>query len=122
MSALPDEWAQKVADAAAQHGGTGRTVIVAETNFGGDMVAQTLYRHANQFAIREVRASDSKIARAQPVSLLYKQGRVHHIGVFPELEDEMTTFTAESNESPNRLDALVWAMTELMKPPPGFFG
>jgi phage terminase large subunit-like protein len=65
-------------------------------------------------AIREVRAREGKRARAQPISALYEQGRVHHVGAFAELEDQLCTYVeAEAPESPDRLDALVWAITAL---------
>jgi phage terminase large subunit-like protein len=60
-----------------------------------------------------VNASRGKIIRAEPIAALYEQGRVHHVGSFPELEDEMTTYTLEEKWSPNRMDALVWAITGL---------
>ena len=61
-----------------------------------------------------MRATRGKAVRAEPVSTLYDKGLVHHVGVFDLLEDELTTWTPEDNESPNRLDALVWGITELM--------
>jgi phage terminase large subunit-like protein len=65
-------------------------------------------------AYRSVRASRGKLARAEPVAALYEQGRVHHVGVYPDLEDQMATYTADAAKSPDRLDALVWALTDLM--------
>ena len=65
---------------------------------------------------RAVRASRGKIIRAEPISALYEQRKVHHIGSFPELESQMCSFTGESNQSsPDRLDALVWGLAELSK-------
>ena len=64
---------------------------------------------------RQVRATRGKIVRAEPISALYEQDRVHHIGVFPELESQMCTFTGDTQSSPDRLDALVWGLTELSK-------
>jgi phage terminase large subunit-like protein len=66
-----------------------------------------------------VRASRGKVARAEPAAALYEQGRVHHLGAFPQLEDQMCAFTADfdrsaAGHSPDRVDALVWALTELM--------
>ena len=63
---------------------------------------------------KKVHASRGKQVRAQPVAALYEQGRVTHCDVFPELEEQLTTWTPESGTSPDRLDALVWALTELM--------
>jgi len=86
--------------------------IVAEKNFGGDMVAATLKLAARDAGveanIRLVTASRGKHVRAQPVAALYEQGRAHHVGMFAELEDEMTTWVP-GMKSPNRMDALVWA-------------
>ena len=70
----------------------------------------------------EVRASRGKIVRAEPVAALYDQGRVHHIGIFPQLEDQMTNFTSDIDRaaagySPDCVDALVWAFSELLVEP-----
>ena len=107
-----DIWAAAVVHAAEQHK---PSVISVERNFGGDMVKASMQRfNKNQIPIIERQASDSKIVRAQPLSILYQQGVVHHIGQFPKLEMEMTSHTAEAKRSPNRLDALVWAVEALM--------
>jgi len=64
---------------------------------------------------KAVRASRGKRTRAEPVAALYEQGKVHHVGALPKLEDEMCTWSAiEADPSPDRMDALVWALTELM--------
>ena len=97
--------------------------IVAETNFGADMVELTIrtVRDERDVAIgqsvpfKKLTAARGKAARAEPVSALYEQGKVHHVGAFPELEDELCSWEPNSGmRSPNRLDALVWALTELM--------
>ncbi|WOJ89898.1 hypothetical protein RZS28_00860 [Methylocapsa polymorpha] len=64
--------------------------------------------------IRLVHASRGKIVRAEPVSALYEQGRVHHVGMFAELEDQLCSFAPGSAKSPDRLDALVYAISDLM--------
>lgn len=90
--------------------------IVAEVNNGGDMVAHTIRAIAPNVNVIEVRASRGKHVRAEPVAALYAQGRVRHVGQFPELENQMTQFTNEGYQgdgSPDRADALVWALTEL---------
>lgn len=87
--------------------------IAAEKNFGGDMVESTIRNVRENAPVKMVNASRGKDIRAEPISTLYEEGLVHHIGAFPELEDEMTTWTKDSKESPNRLDALVWALTEV---------
>lgn len=87
--------------------------IVAEVNNGGDYVQSLLRTVDPQVPYRAVRASRGKRVRAEPVSALYEQHRVHHVGVFEQLEDEMCTWTPDSPDSPDRVDALVWAITEL---------
>ena len=99
--------------------------IVAEVNQGGDMVETTLRMVDGNIPFTAVRASRGKVTRAEPVSALYEQGRVHHLGVFPELEDQMCAFTADVDRaagSPDRVDALVWAISELMVAPMHSFG
>jgi predicted phage terminase large subunit-like protein len=88
--------------------------IVAEVNQGGAMVEAVLREVDGTVAYRPVTASRGKRARAEPVAALYEQGRVSHAGSFPDLEDEMCTWHEEGEGSPDRLDALVWALTELM--------
>lgn len=89
--------------------------IVAEANNGGDLVAATIYAQDPNANVRTVRASRGKYIRAEPVSALYTHGRVHHVGCYPELEDQMCGWTPQGTEpSPDRMDALVWAVTELL--------
>ena len=91
--------------------------IVAERNYGGDMVRFTVATADRNAAFKEVVASRGKAVRADPISALYEQGRVHHVGEFPDLEDQMCNFTQAGyvgEGSPDRADALVWALTELM--------
>ncbi len=89
--------------------------LVAEDNFGGQIVADLVALIDQQVAYKAVHASRGKLVRAEPVAALYEQGRVHHVGIFPGLEDEMTMYAPlVSTESPGRLDAMVWAVTELM--------
>ena len=87
-------------------------LIVAERNQGGEMVEYTLRTVDHSANIRLVHASRGKQARAEPVSALYELRTAHHVGTFTELEDELCQWE-QGNESPNRLDALVWAVTEL---------
>ena len=90
-------------------------MIVGEVNNGGDLVGANIRAVEPNAPFRAVRASRGKYLRAEPVSALYEQGRVHHIGSFPELEQQMCTWTPQSGQkSPDRLDALVWAVTELL--------
>ena len=97
--------------------------MVAEANNGGDMI-EALIRHQDaNVSYKEVRASRGKVVRAEPVSALYEQGRVHHHGTLAKLEDQMTTFNARTGEkSPDRMDAMVWAITELAEGSGGWGG
>lgn len=110
----PEGWARVVADLA-------RTLkadrIVAEKNFGGAMVESILRSADTRLPIRMVTASRGKVARAEPVAALYERGHVHHVGHFPELEEQLTMTTTsgfQGGGSPDRLDALVWALSDLM--------
>lgn len=89
--------------------------IVAESNQGGDMVAHTIRTVDPGAPVKLVHASRGKRTRAEPVAALYEQGRVHHVGVLAALEDQLCTWDASTSEaSPDRLDALVWALTDLV--------
>ena len=89
--------------------------VIAEVNNGGDLVERLLRNIDPNLAYRQVRATRGKIVRAEPVAALYEQRRVHHIGVYSELESQMCTYDGDINASPDRLDALVWGLTELSK-------
>ena len=94
--------------------------LVAEVNQGGDMVAAVIRQVDAGVPVTSVRASRGKWLRAEPVATLYAQGRVRHVGAFPELEDELCGFGPDgtaNGRSPDRLDALVWALTALMLGP-----
>lgn len=91
--------------------------IVAERNFGGAMVKFVISTADKNAAYKEVTASRGKAVRAEPIAALYEQGRVSHVGELKELEDQMVSMTASGyvgDNSPDRLDAMVWALTELM--------
>ena len=87
--------------------------IVAEKNFGGEMVESTIRQVDANVPVRMVTASRGKTQRAEPIAAMYEQGKVHHVGVFTKLEEQMTTWTQTSGVSPDRVDALVWALTDL---------
>ena len=89
--------------------------IVAEVNNGGDLVERLIRNIDSNISYRSVRATRGKILRAEPISALYEQERVHHVGAFSELESQMCSYTGDTNSSPDRLDALVWGLTELSK-------
>lgn len=108
----PETWAQKVVWAFDKHKADR---VVVEVNNGGDMCESVLRHIAPNLPITKVRASHGKYARAEPVAALYEQGRVSHVGSFPELEDQLCDYVpGEGRRSPDRLDALVWAITHLM--------
>ena len=90
-------------------------MIVGEVNNGGDLVERNIKALDPSLPFRRIWASRGKYLRAEPVANLYEQGRVHHVGFFPQMEDEMCGWTPQGNEkSPNRLDAVVFAITELL--------
>jgi phage terminase large subunit-like protein len=117
--ASPEKWARAAAKAAEQWR---PDRVVAEANQGGAMVESVLRAAAINLPIRLVHASTGKVARAEPVAALYEAGRVRHVGAFPALEDQLCGFIAGGGyqgpgRSPDRADAAVWALTELMLSP-----
>jgi len=107
----PEVWAKRVIEAARDW----NAIVVAEKNQGGELVRMVLKGIDPTVPIVLVSATKGKDIRAEPVVLAYQQGRVHHVGRFVELEDELTGWVpGESGYSPNRLDALVWALTSLV--------
>jgi phage terminase large subunit-like protein len=114
----PKEWASTTVNAYREYFADR---VVAEVNQGGDLVEATLRNIDKSISYRGVRASRGKILRAEPIAELYERGLVHHVGSFPLLEDEMCSYCGFDNEqSPDRLDALVWALTELSHRAGGF--
>lgn len=111
LHATPAEWAKRVVGAYRVHQADR---IVAESNNGGEMVRLTIRTVDKNAPVKLVSAQRAKEARAEPVASLYEQGRIHHVGTFPELEDQLCTWVPGEGPSPDRLDALVWAFTELM--------
>ena len=116
----PNGWARRVVEAVVAHGAAH---VVAEVNQGGEMVRTLLAQAGCTVPIRMVHATRSKRVRAEPVAALYEQGRVVHCGTFPALEEEMMALGSEEGgrrgRSPDRADALVWALTDLMLGRPG---
>ena len=102
-------------DAIAKHLKSMR--IVVEDNAGGQMAESTIQNAVERtISVKTLRARRGKYIRAEPIAALYEQGRVHHVGRFPELEDQMCTWTADlgPSHSPDRADALVHAITDLI--------
>lgn len=110
----PEGWARRVAEVYSMHQADR---IVAEKNFGGAMVEAVIRASNRSLSVKMVTASRGKVARAEPVAALYEQGRISHVGGFAALEDQMCAMTSSGyvgDGSPDRADALVWALTELM--------
>jgi phage terminase large subunit-like protein len=113
VKAGPGTWGNVATSAFDRHEAN---VIVGETNYGGAMVQQTINVARPRTPFKKVTASRGKHVRAEPFSALYEQGKVRHAGDFPELEDELTAFSTMGymgQGSPNRADALIWALAEL---------
>ena len=113
IKGTPKEWAAR---AVASYDWYDADVIVAEINQGGDMVVSTIRSIRDTTNVKKVRATRGKHVRAEPIASLYQMGRISHIGTFSDLEDQMCLMTAagyEGDGSPDRVDALVWAFTEL---------
>lgn len=120
LKAPPDIWVKEVVRVAKKW----NAPVVAETNNGGALIKNAIRAADSSIQVYTVTASRSKVLRAEPVILPYQQGRVHHWGHLPELEDQMTTWLPEvsKGKSPDRLDALVWGLTALLVSPPKGFG
>lgn len=111
----PDTWARE-AVALYKHRHADR--VIGEANNGGDMIEHTIRSVDANVSYKSVHATRGKAIRAEPVAALYEQKRVHHVGSHPQLEDQMCMFTTDYDRtkmkySPDRMDALVWALTEL---------
>jgi phage terminase large subunit-like protein len=116
-AASPNDWA-RAAVAAVEEFGAER--LVAEVNQGGDLVASVVRQIDPAIPFRAVRATRGKVLRAEPVAALYEQGRVHHLRGLSALEEQMGQMTVKGYEglgSPDRVDALVWALHEVMIAP-----
>lgn len=110
----PDGWGKRVCQAYEDHKAD---AVLWEANFGGQMVESTVKIAARGMGMdvntKKVSASRGKVARAEPVAALYEQGKVRHVGSFDELEGQMRNWTPDSGWSPDRMDAMVWALSEL---------
>lgn len=109
----PETWADIVNHAYERHGAD---CIIGEVNYGGDLVRANIHAANSNLPYKEVRASRGKVIRAEPISSLYQQAMIHHVGYFPELEDQMCAMTVSGYQglkSPDRADACIWLITEL---------
>jgi phage terminase large subunit-like protein len=113
VKAGPATWGRVAAEAFDRHSAD---CVVAEVNYGGAMVRQVIETARPRTPFRPVTASRGKVVRAEPFSSLYEQGKVRHVGMFPELEDELSGFSTTGytgSRSPNRADALIWGLAAL---------
>ena len=106
---LPHIWAAR---AVSKYQTYAADLIIGEVNNGGDMIESVIKNQDPTVNYKAVRATRGKIVRAEPISALYEQGKVHHVGSFPELEDQMCNWVP-GERSPDRMDSLVWGITEL---------
>ena len=111
MRGTPEMWARKAVEMYRKHK---CDRVIAEVNNGGDMVESVLRQVDSTIPYRKVHASRGKQVRAEPISALSEQGRLHLVGSFPLLEDQLVTWEPGSDRSPDRMDAMVWAVTDLM--------
>jgi len=105
-----DNWAKVAINAYYKYKAN---MIIAEVNNGGDLVERLIRGIDNMVKYKSVSATRGKLVRAEPISALYEQEKVSHCGIFKTLEDQMCSYTGDRHKSPDRLDAMVWAMTEL---------
>jgi len=111
IKATPDGWTRR---AIAEYHDWNADCILVEGNQGGDAWRDMIHNLDPTVNVRKVNASVSKRLRAEPVAALYEQGRVHHVGMFQKLEDQMVTWTPYDRKgSPDRIDALVWGIAEM---------
>jgi phage terminase large subunit-like protein len=115
LKGTPEDWAKV---AVKMYRKWSADKIIAEKNQGGEMVSSVIKAQDRTVPVKLVHASRGKVVRAEPISTLYEQGRVHHVGRFDKLEDQMCEFSIDnvrnsSTGSPDRVDALVWGLTEL---------
>lgn len=110
LNGTSEQWAQEIVDVYDQWEAN---IVVTEVNQGGDLVRLNIHTVRKSVPVEKVRATRGKFTRAEPVSTLYTKGLVHHVGFFPELEDQLCSWVP-GDKSPDRLDALVWGVTRLL--------
>ncbi|TFH50593.1 MAG: hypothetical protein E4H01_01990 [Lysobacterales bacterium] len=113
VKAKPEIWGQIVAEAYERHAADR---VYGESNYGGDMVRAVVHAQDDRIPYEAVNATRGKEVRAEPISALYEQHRIHHVGHFPEVEDQLMAMTVHGYtglKSPDRADALVWGFTGL---------
>lgn len=110
MKGSPTEWAKRAVAMARKY----KAAIIAEANQGGELVKTVIQAIDPKVPVTLVHAKVGKMARAEPVGVAYEQGRVHHLGWYEKLEEQLTTWDPTQGYSPDRMDALVWALTGLL--------
>jgi phage terminase large subunit-like protein len=111
LAGRPEQWGAAVV-AAVRHWDA--EAVFVEKNQGGDMVRSTIHAVDPTVVVKKITATESKQSRAEPIAALYEKGWVHHMGVFPRLEDQMSTWVPDESRSPDRLDAVVHLIRELL--------
>ncbi|MFA7598840.1 MAG: terminase family protein [Candidatus Cloacimonas sp.] len=111
MKGTPEQWASTVGELFRFYNADS---VIAERNQGGDMVESTIRSFGGNLPVKLVTATRGKLIRAEPISLLFSQGRIHMVGHFPDLEQQMTSYDGSQKKSPDNYDAFVWAGHELM--------
>lgn len=111
MKGTPQQWATMVGELFNHYQADS---IIAEKNQGGDMVMTTIQTYGGNLPVKLVTATRGKLIRAEPVSLVFSQGKIHMVGHFPVLESQMTSYDGSQKKSPDNYDAFIWACTELM--------
>lgn len=110
LAPSPNVWSAKIAE---RYDTLKADRVVAERNYGGDMVETTVKMFSPNLSYKDVTAARGKLVRAEPICALYEQGLIHHVGTFAALEEECCSYVPGDKHSPNRMDAAVWALTEL---------
>ncbi len=112
LKGTPDQWAKKVGELYDSYGAD---LVVAEKNYGGQMVEHTIRTYRRNMPVKMVSATRGKLLRAEPVAMAYHQGKVFHTDTFKELESQMCAYKSDTKKSPDRMDALVWGVSEILK-------
>jgi phage terminase large subunit-like protein len=112
IKGTPEQWSKEVG---VMYDKWNADLIVAEKNYGGTMVENTIRQYRRNLPVKLVNATRGKLLRAEPVAMAYHQGKVFHIDTFKELEAQMCDYKEGTKKSPDRMDALVWGVTEVLK-------
>lgn len=112
IKGTPEQWAKKVGELFDAYDAD---LVVAEKNYGGQMVEHTIKTYRRNMPVKMVSATRGKLLRAEPLAMAYHQGKVFHTDTFKELESQMCAYKSDTKKSPDRMDALVWGVSEILK-------